>query len=104
MNKPKRTPRKKREVNVNVDMPNVDVNFQKDLEGNMKLDVDSKRVDVQVEKTDEKLTIDIQIDDKSVYEFESNGKVARMPKGMIFKVSGAILKLFLKQGFGKLKK
>jgi hypothetical protein len=104
MNKPRRTPRKKREVSVNVDMPNVDVKFQKDLEGNMKLDVDSKRVDVQVEKTDEKLTIDIQIDDKSVYEFESNGKVARMPKGMIFKVSGAVLKLFLKQGFGKLKK
>ena len=98
-----RKERKKRNVNISVDTPNVDASFEKDSEGNMKLDIDSKRVDVSVEKTDEKLSIDIEIDDKKVYEFESNGKIARMPKGMVFKISGAILKLFLKKGFGKLK-
>lgn len=96
--------RKKKDVSVNIDTPNLDATFEKDAEGNMKLDIDSKRVDVSVEKTDDKITIDIEIDDHAVYEFESNGKVARMPKGMVFKVSGQILKMFLKKGFGKLKK
>lgn len=100
-----KTPRKrKKDVNVNIDTPNLDASFQKDSEGNVQLDIDSKHVDISVKKTDDKLSIEVEIDDKKVYEFESNGTVARLPKGMVYKVSGAILKLFLQKGFGKLKK
>lgn len=100
-----KTPRKKKkQIDVSVDTPNIDATFQRDDEGNVKVDIDSKRVDIHVEKTEDKISIDVEIDDKAVYEFESNGKASRMPKGMIFKISGAMLKLFLKQGFGRLKK
>jgi hypothetical protein len=100
-----KTPRrKKKQIDVTVDTPNIDATIQRDEEGNVNIDIDSKRVDVHVEKTEDKISIDIEIDDKAVYQFESNGKAARMPKGMIFKISGAMLKLFLKQGFGRLKK
>jgi hypothetical protein len=100
-----KTPRrKKKQIDVKVDTPNIDATIQRDEEGNVNIDIDSKRVDVHVEKTEDKISIDIEIDDKAVYQFESNGKAARMPKGMIFKISGAMLKLFLKQGFGRLKK
>lgn len=96
--------RKKKAVDVKVDTPNIDATFQRDEEGNVKVDIDSKRVDVHVEKTEDKISIDVEIDDKAVYQFESNGKASRMPKGMVFKITGAMLKLFLKQGFGRLKK
>lgn len=96
--------RKKKAVDVKVDTPNIDATFQRDEEGKVIVDIDSKRVDVHVEKTEDKISIDVEIDDKAVYQFESNGKASRMPKGMVFKITGAMLKLFLKQGFGRLKK
>ena len=46
----------------------------------------------------------IEFDDKVIYEFEGNGQSKHLPKGAIFKISGEMLKQFLKRGFGKLKK
>lgn len=100
MNKPKRT-RKKREIDVKIDTPNVDVELTKDLEGNLSIDVDSKRIDAHIEKTDEKLSIELTIEDKETYYFEANGSDGRMKKGALVKVSGEILKILLKRKFGK---
>lgn len=101
MNKPRKT-RKKREINVDIDTPNVDVKFNKDENGNVELDVDTKRVDIKASKTDEKISLEIEIDERDVYLFEANGKDGRMKKGAIIKISGQLLKIFLKRGFGKL--
>jgi polyribonucleotide nucleotidyltransferase len=101
MNNPKR---KKRNVEISVDTPNVDVNVSRNQNGDLNIDIDGKRIDAKIERTGEKLSIEIEIEDRKVYEFESNGKNGRLAKGHIFKISGAILKLFLKQGWGKIKR
>ena len=101
MNKPKRT-RKKKEINVSIDTPKVDVEFNKDLDGNIELEIDTPRVDIHAEKTDDKITFEIEINDKETYYFEANGSDGRMKKGAIIKLSGELLKMFLKRGFGKM--
>lgn len=78
--KPKRT-KKQVNVDVKIDTEHVDVNFTKDESG---------------------VSVDIEIDDQKEYEFESFG-TRTMPKGTIWKVTGELLKIFLKRGIGKLK-
>lgn len=98
-----KTPKKKKAVDVKIDSPIIDANIQRDQEGNVNVDIDTERIDVHVEKTPEKIVVEVEIDDNKIYQFESNGKGAKMPKGAIFKVTGAMLKLFLQRGFGRLK-
>ena len=98
----KKPRRKKKDLDIDLTLNNADVSIERNESGTT-IDVDSNVVDVHYEKKDGKVKIDIEIDDKIVYEFVSNGASKHMPKGAIFKVSGAMLKLFLQRGFGKLK-
>jgi len=98
----KKPRRKKKNLDIDLKVNNADVSIER-TEDKTVIDVDSNLVDVHYEKQGDKVTIDIEIDDKKVYEFVSNGASKHMPKGAIFKVSGAMLKLFIQRKFGKLK-
>jgi hypothetical protein len=99
-NKPKR----KRKIDVTIDTPNVDINITRDENGNTNVDIDTPRVDVHATKTDDEFKLDIDIDDAKEYTFEANGKGDHLPKGTLWKISGELLRIFLKQGLGKLHK
>lgn len=104
MDQKKRTRKPKRDVAINIDTPNVDLNIEKDVNGDLRASLDTNKVDIEVEKTAEKLTINVEIDDKTIYEFESNGKSKHMAKGQVFKIAGAMAKFFIQRGFGRIKK
>jgi len=95
-------PKKRKPINVKIDTKNVDVALERDENGNVALDVDTKNVDIHASKSDDKIVIDVDINDRDEYTFESNGKSKHMPKGIIYKVTGEMLKLFLSRGLGKL--
>ncbi|MFN6013376.1 MAG: hypothetical protein ACK47F_01640 [Flavobacteriales bacterium] len=100
----KKTRRKKKDLDIDLKVNNADVSIERNETGTT-IEVDSDVVDVTYHKDQEgNVKIDVEIDDKVIYEFVSNGASKHMPKGAIFKVSGAMLKLFVKRGFGKLKK
>jgi hypothetical protein len=101
METPKRPKRQKRPIDIHIDTKNVDVDIQRDSEGNVKIDVDTKKVDIHFKKEEGIRTLDIEIDDSKEYEFESSGS-KHMPKGTIWKISGEMLKIFLQKGLGKL--
>jgi hypothetical protein len=99
-----KTPKRpKKPINISIDTKNVDIDFHRDSEGNVKIDVDTKKVDAHFTKDEGGLKLDIEIDDLKEYEFESFGN-KQMPKGTIWKISGELLKIFLKRKLGKLKK
>jgi carbon monoxide dehydrogenase subunit G len=104
MDQKKRTKKPRRDVSINVDLPNADVNIERDINGDVRATIDTNKIDIQVEKTDEKLTINVEVDDHSIYEFESNGKSKHMAKGQIFKVAGKLARYFIERGFGRIKK
>ena len=104
MDQKKRTRKPKRDVAINIDTPNVDLSIEKDVNGDLRASLDTNKVDIEVEKTAEKLTINVEIDDKTIYEFESNGKSKHMAKGQVFKIAGAMAKFFIERGFGRIKK
>jgi carbon monoxide dehydrogenase subunit G len=104
MDQKKRTKKPRRDVSINVDLPNADVNIERDINGDIRATLDTNKIDIQVEKTDEKLTINVEVDDHSIYEFESNGKSKHMAKGQIFKVAGKLARYFIERGFGRIKK
>jgi hypothetical protein len=101
MEKPKRT-RKKKDLNVNVDLGNADISLKRDVQGT-EIDIDTRIIDVHIEKNEDSLTIDVEIDDTKVYEFVSNGESKHLPKGTLWKITGAMARHFIKKGFGKLK-
>jgi hypothetical protein len=99
-----KTPKRpKKPIDISIDTKNVDIDFHRDSEGNVKIDVDTKKVDAHFTKDEGGLKLDIEIDDSKEYEFESFGN-KHMPKGTIWKISGELLKIFLKRKLGKLKK
>lgn len=104
MENKKRTRKPKRDVAINIDTPNIDLDIEKDVNGDIRANLDMKKVDIHFEKTDEKLTINVEIDDQSIYEFESNGKSKHMGKGQVFKIAGKLAKYFIERGFGRIKK
>jgi hypothetical protein len=97
------TDRKRKPLNIKVDTKNVDATLVTDGEGNLKATLDTPKVDVEVTKDSKGLHINVDIDESKEYEFESNGNADTLPKG-IWKVTGEFVKIFLKQGLGKLKK
>ncbi len=99
----KKPKKPKKPIDITIDTKNVDIEIKRDSEGYVKVDVDTKRVDVHFEKNQDNTSLDIEIDDSKEYEFESFGSKL-MPKGTIWKVTGEMLKIFLKRGIGKLKK
>lgn len=96
--------RRKKPVNFKLDTKNVDIEFNRDENGNVTIDVDTPKIDARIEKTNEGTTIDIDVDDKQYYEFVSNGENPTMKRGGIWRVTGELLKILIKKGFGNIKK
>jgi len=99
MEKPKK---KKKPLNVDIDTAKVDVKVNRNEEGEVTATLDTEKVDITYTKTEEKTTVAIKLEDGKEYYFESNGKSRKLPAG-VWKVTGELARLFLKQGFGKLK-
>ena len=93
---------KVKDVNVTIDTPNVDVEINKTEEG-FTANLDTKRVDVHVEKTADKFSIEVEIDDKKEYEAVATGINPTMPKGTVWKITGELLKIFIRKGIANLK-
>lgn len=98
-----RTPRVKKPIDLNINLGKVDIHVKRDETGDVAVDVDSNVIDVHIEKDENGLHMDVELDDKLIYSFISNGKSKHMGKG-IFQITGEMVKIFLKQGFGTLKK
>jgi hypothetical protein len=96
--------KKPRKIDVKIDTKNVDVTIQRNENGDVHATLDTPKVDAEFTKDSEGVTLDVEIDDNSEYQFESNGKSKHMPKGVVFTITGELLRLFLKNKFGKLKK
>lgn len=96
--------RRKKPVNIKLDTKNVDVEFTRDENGNVTIDVDTPKIDAHIEKTNEETTIDIEVNDREYYEFVSNGNNPTMKRGGIWRVTGELLKILIKKGFGNIKK
>ena len=94
----------KKPLHIKVDTKNVDIEITRDSEGNVNATLDTPVVDAQVIKDKAGVHVDVHLDDDKEYEFESNGKADHLPKGTVWKVTGELVKIFLKQGLGKLKK
>jgi hypothetical protein len=106
MEKPKKQKKPRKPLNVKIDTKIVDVEINRDADGNTTIDVDSPIVDVHVEKNDSGKSVEIEIgsiDDRKEYTFESNGTSKLMPKGTLWKITGEILKIFLKRKLGNIK-
>lgn len=93
---------KVKDVSVSIDTPNVDVEIKKTEDG-LTADLDSKRVDIHVEKTADKFTLEVEIDDKKEYEAVATGVNPTMPKGTIWRVTGELLKIFIRKGIANMK-
>lgn len=91
-------------LDIKIDTKNVDIEFHRDAEGNVKASLDTPIIDAEVTKNKEGVHVDVHLDDDKEYEFESNGKGDHLPKGTIWKITGELARIFLKQGLGKLKK
>jgi len=94
--------KKVKDVNVSIDLPNVDVEITKNEDG-FTADLDSKRIDIHIEKTADKFTFEVEIDDKKEYEAVATGINPTMPKGTIWRVTGELLRIFIKKGIANLK-
>jgi hypothetical protein len=104
MSENKRTRKPRRDVQINVDLPNADLSIEKDVNGDLRASLDTNKIDIDVEKTADKLIINVEVDDNTIYEFESNGKSRHMGRGQVFKIAGKLAKYFIQRGFGRIKK
>ena len=95
--------RKKKDLSVKLNVNDAELTVKRDVTGT-EIDIDTRLVDIHIEKDADGVHATIEIDDKVIYEFEGNGQSKHLPKGVLFKISGEMLKHFLKRGFGKLKK
>jgi hypothetical protein len=95
--------RKKKDLNVKLNVNDAELTVKRDVTGT-EIDIDTRLVDIHIEKDADGVHATIEIDDKVIYEFEGNGQSKHLPKGVLFKISGEMLKQFIKRGFGKLKK
>jgi len=98
----KRT-RKKKDIDVTLNVNNAELKVKRDINGT-EIDLDTRIIDVHIDKDSDGVHATIEIDDKLIYEFVGNGESKHLPKGVMFKISGEMLKHFIKKGFGKLKK
>jgi hypothetical protein len=97
-------PRKRKALDIKIDTKHVDVHIKRDENGTTDVVLDTPIVDAHFHKdVDGKKSFEIEIDDDKEYEFVSNGTADHLPKGTIWKVTGEMLKLFLKNKYGKLK-
>lgn len=96
--------KRRKKIDVSLDTKNVDVTFKREEDGDIEITLDTPKVDAKFTKDEEGFTLDIDVNDKDYYEFESNGKNKHLPKGTVWRITGEMLKIFLKNKFGKLKK
>jgi hypothetical protein len=96
-------PRKRKPLNVKLDTKNVDVEITRDENGNVKVDVDTPKIDAHFTKDQTGVKLTVEVNDNEFYEFESNGKSPKLPKG-IWKITGEMVKNFVAKGLGNLKK
>jgi len=68
------------------------------------VDIDAQKFDAKYTKEGDKVSIELEIEDDKSYLFESNGSNRKLPKGAFWKLTGAVIKTFLRRGWGKLKK
>jgi len=94
----------KKAVDISIDGKKVDVDIERDESGNVSVDVDAQKFDASFKKTADKISLEVEIEDGETYLFESNGSNRRLPKGAFWKLTGAVIKTFLRRGWGKLKK
>ena len=103
--KEERRSREKKELDIDIDTKRVDISIDRDKEGNLDIEWDGKHVDGKYSKSkDGKVRLEVEINDDELYVFEGNGNNRRLPKGAIWKLTGSVIKGFLKRGWGKLKK
>jgi len=95
--------RKKKDIDVTLNVNNAELKVKRDIKGT-EIDLDTRIIDVHIDKTADEVKVQVEIDDKVIYEFVGNGESKHLPKGTIWKITGEMLKHFIKRGFGKLKK
>jgi hypothetical protein len=96
-------PRKRKPLNVKLDTKKVDIEITRDENGNVTVDVDTPKIDAHFTKDQTGVKLSVEVDENEFYEFESNGTSTTLPKG-VWRITGEMVKIFLKNGFGKLKK
>jgi hypothetical protein len=99
----KKPSRRKKTLDIVIDTKNVDITIKRDEEGNVEASLDTPKIDVEYTKKDGEKSLGITIDDHAEYEFISNGDAKTMPKGTLWRITGAMLKIFLHKKFGRLK-
>ena len=102
--KEEKTKKQKKELDISIDTKKVDVDYNRDKEGNVEMIIDTDKVDIHYTKTSEGVKLDFDIEDDKEYFFEGNGKNRRLPKGALLKLTGAIIKTALRRKWGKVKK
>ena len=96
-------PRKRKPLNIKLDTKKVDIEISRDEKGNVKVDIDTPKIDAHYTKDENGAKLTVEVEDGELYNFESNGANKKLPKG-VWKITGEMVKLFLKRGLGKLKK
>ena len=94
----------KKALDISIDGKNVDLDIDRDQDGNVTIEVDAKKFDASFKKTADKISLEVEIEDGETYLFESNGSNRRLPKGAFWKLTGAVIKTFLRRGWGNIKK
>lgn len=94
----------KKELDISIDTKKVDVDITRDADGDVVVDIDAQKFDAKYTKEGSKVSIELEIEDDQTYLFESNGSNRKLPKGAFWKLTGAVIKTFLRRGWGKLKK
>jgi hypothetical protein len=103
--KEERKSRQKKELDIDIDTKRVDISIDRDQEGNLDIEWDGKHVDGKYSKSkDGKVRLEVEINDDELYVFEGNGSNRRLPKGAIWKLTGSVIKGFLRRGWGKINK
>ena len=95
---------KKKELDITIDTKRLDIDIDRDADGNVDIEWDGKHVDGKYSKHGNKVSIEVEINDQDTYLFEANGTNRKLPKGAIWKLTGQVIKGFLKRGWGKIKK
>jgi hypothetical protein len=82
--------RKKKSINVKVDTKNVDVEFDRDENGDVEFNIDTKKIDANYRKVGDEYTLEVDIDNDGIYDFVANGNAKFMEKGQVWKVTGKV--------------
>ena len=101
--KRERKPRAKKPLDIKIDTDKVDVEVTRDEAGNVTATIDTPKTDFKITKDADGVEVEVKLVDGRTYTFESNGNARTLPRGL-WQVTGAMAKLFIAQGFGKLKK